>query len=181
MLTTQLESMPTSEKELFKLAQSGDPAALEVILKSQSRKMLAWSTGITGSLADAEDICQDVLMKLLKSLKSMKSFTHFEAWIRKAIYHRSLNYMRDQKRKMVLVNSYRSNQNQSATIEKKAFTDILRLLTPRERAAILFIHGEGYASKEAAKIMNCSAGTVRALCRKAREKVKNHFKREIAE
>lgn len=124
---------------------------------------------VTGDRRDAEDLMQDAFAKL------------WERWDRIGTMEDPTGYLF-----RVALNGFRMRRRHAAVVAAKvipgleprdAFGDaemradlrtLLRLVTPRQRAALLLVDLLGYGSEEAARILEVRPSTVRALASHAR-------------
>lgn len=71
------------EKELvwIKEAQSGDKVAFRKLVETYQRRLFAFCYDLTGSAADAEDLSQEVFVKMWKGLSSFRTEAKLSSWL----------------------------------------------------------------------------------------------------
>ncbi|MFQ5679947.1 MAG: RNA polymerase sigma factor [Gemmatimonadota bacterium] len=79
-------------------ARDGDPAALTYLYEEYGPELYRIALGLTGSLADAEDVVQDVFVGLPEALRGFKGSGHFPTWIKKVGARTSLMRLRQHRR-----------------------------------------------------------------------------------
>ena len=79
-------------------AQAGDGEAFEELTKSYSRELLTHCYRILGSLQDAEDVLQEVLLSAWRSIGSFDGRS-LRAWLYRIATNRCFNFLRDESRR----------------------------------------------------------------------------------
>lgn len=137
-----------------------------------------------GTEADAEDIAQEVCIRLGKSIRTFKGKSAFRTWL----YSLTLNAVRDHQRR-----SARLRRNHGRLANDPVFLmspsgdddergDLLwaavRSLPAKQRDAVLLVHSEGLSHASAAEILDCSENTVSWHLHEARKRLKDLLKKE---
>lgn len=133
----------------------------------------------TYAKADAEDILQNVFLKLFQSRQSFNSDEHLKQWLIRVAVNECHNLHRS---------FWKRNIIQMEEIEKSA-QDFLKdneidlhnalLQLPSEYRVIIHMHYyEGYKTKEISKILKVKEATVRTRLARGREKLKELLKEE---
>ena len=106
--------------------------------------------------SDAEDVTQEVFVKLLESSKKFKDGEHLKAWLIRVTINECRTLMR----------KYSRETEQSAEIEDCAVYDgdsvleAVKALPENYRNAIYLHYYEGYTAKEIGKILDSKENTV---------------------
>jgi RNA polymerase sigma-70 factor (TIGR02960 family) len=79
-------------------ARAGDGDAFQALLEPHRRELLVHCYRILGSLQDAEDVLQEVLMSAWGALERFDGRS-LRAWLYRIATNRCLNFLRDQKRR----------------------------------------------------------------------------------
>ena len=69
------------ERELVKLAQSGEEAAFEELIRSHQQRVFGLVSGILRRREDVEDVVQQVFLKVFLSLKRFDQRSAFSTWL----------------------------------------------------------------------------------------------------
>ncbi|OWA37889.1 hypothetical protein B9G55_01880 [Saccharibacillus sp. O16] len=126
-----------------------------------------------GSWPDAQDVCQDVLLKLFAKQPVFHDAEHEKAWIIRV----TINACRDLRRsfwkkRWVLVEEM--PQPQLSPAGRDVLSDVLAL--PRKYRMVIHLHYyEGYSTAEIAKILQLNENTVRTQLKRGRERLKRHL------
>jgi len=121
--------------------------------------------------ADAEDVVQDVFIRLLRNRK--KKFTdkeHLKAWLLRVTINRCRDYRRFVlRRKETELTEFPETQMREETGRLSEEIEGL----PQEDRTIVYLHYyEGYSIKEIAKIMGKNSNTVSSKLARARKKLR---------
>ena len=161
--------------ELAERIKLGDSEAFSELYDAYSSSIYGVVLSIVKSEAAAEDIVQDVFVKVWKSINSYsnKKGTIF-TWILNIARNASIDYLRKNK-KMVVVENQTLTSNvdismASATeqrIDHIGLRQFIDKLDPEYRQVIEFLYFSGYTQSEMAEELNMALGTVKTRSRKA--------------
>lgn len=120
--------------------------------------------------SEAEDITQEVFIKLIKNLKNLKSKEHIKAWIIRVTINLSKDY-----------NKSFWNKNTTAIDEELKYFDEenrsvfkeLSKLNPEYRNIIYLYYYQGYKINEISEILSMNPNTVSSYLTRARKELKN--------
>ena len=84
----------------IKKVLDGDTAAFAGILKRYSSRIFAVVVRIVGCREEAEELTQDVFMKVFSSLQRYKGNCEFSTWIYRIAYNTAISHMRKQRREI---------------------------------------------------------------------------------
>jgi RNA polymerase sigma-70 factor, ECF subfamily len=136
---------------------------------------LAWRW--TGSRTLAEDITQDVCVKLAGAIQSYRSDAAFTTWLHRIAYNASIDALRANQR-MIATEPSKIVQliDDGATTDKpddqSGIWDQVRALPPQQRDAVLLVYGQEMSHAEASNVMGCSEKTVSWHVHEAKKKLK---------
>lgn len=166
--------------ELLIKASSGNIAAFEEIYKATSSFVYSIAWRITRNSQDAEEVTQDVFMKLYKNLKSFEFRSAFRTWVyRIAVNCAITRYRVTAKERRRRVNY---ENLEEVAIEKRLSTEgldehdteaklaaLLSVLNPQQRVCLILRELEGLSYKGIADILRIPINTVRSRLKRARE------------
>lgn len=170
-----------TDKELVERAQGGSPLALEALINRHYEMVLKIAYKWQGTQGDAEDITQDVCIKMAKGIKNFRGDANIKTWL----YTITVNTVKDYRKKYAIKRSreaiYIDEVNYSDAEEVDSnpiatsdlFTMIKEDLPPKYADALLLVHSEGLSHKEASVILKCAETTVSWRVHKAKEKLKS--------
>ena len=159
-------------------------AAFEQIIRQYERLVLVTALRLMGNLDDAQDASQEVFLKLYKNLDKVESAGNFSGWL----YRVTVNVCHDLRRKRpaqalaeeaagVAAGGPDPQQSTMEAERRRVLTMSLRMLSEKERAALVLRDLEGLSTEEAARALGTSEATVRSQVSKARIKVKGFVER----
>jgi RNA polymerase sigma-70 factor, ECF subfamily len=156
-----------SDQELAQKAAAGCRTSFAVLAGRHYDRFyrLAWRW--CGSRDKAEDIAQDVCVKLATAIKSFRGDAEFSTWSYRIAYTTAVDHMRSSQRLRLIEPSEMMKLADEPTLETAEDQVIgqdlwrsVRELPPQQRDAVLLIYGEDLSHAEAAKVMGCSEKTV---------------------
>jgi len=86
-----------SEKRLVTRFKAGDVSAFEAIMKHYDPYVMGLALRMTGNRAAAEDVCQEVFLKVLKGLGRFKGGSGLKTWIFRICHNAVVDYVRSSK------------------------------------------------------------------------------------
>ena len=127
------------------------------------------------SRAEAQNICQEVLLKLLAAQRNFKKKKKKKAWVIRAAGNACKNLLR------APYHSRRALLEQAHTVaapeaSDHAILEAIRALPHRYRDAVALCCWEGYSAEEAARLLGISPDAVRKRLERARGMKKNDLK-----
>jgi RNA polymerase sigma-70 factor, ECF subfamily len=135
---------------------------------------LAWRW--SGSRFSAEDIAQDVALKLASAIKTYRADAAFTTWLHRIAYTTTVDYLRRAQRIVATEPSEITRLiDAGASAEQEEFSDLwkaVRSLPDQQRDAILLVYGEDMNHAEAAGVMGCSEKTVSWHVHEARKRLR---------
>jgi RNA polymerase sigma-70 factor (ECF subfamily) len=178
MTAMMLDDIEPSDLDLVARAQAGDRAAFGSLVGRHYDFIhrVAWRW--CGHRADAEDIAQDVCVRLGRGIAGYRGGGTFTTWL----YTMTMNAARDRMRKSrretdkaaafglhALVESQGAN---AADEPAERLWDQVRKLPDKQRDAVLLVYGEGLSHAEAADAMACAEATVSWHVHEAKKRLK---------
>jgi RNA polymerase sigma-70 factor, ECF subfamily len=177
------------ETQLVERARSGDDAALAELVGPLRSPLFAYVYRMVTHRADAEDLLQDVLVRVLQSLPGYRGGSRFKTWVFGIATHVCLDHLRGKKRWRVeaQLEGEREAHANPERIERLGvlmsqpdfvyeirehiafcFTCIGRTLSAEEQAAIMLREVLGFSNQESAAILELSEPVFRHRLSSAR-------------
>lgn len=118
---------------------------------------------------DAEDIVQEVFVKLLTKKVIFKDEEHVKSWLIRVTINQCLDYKKTMAKRSVV-----PIENMEIPFEQKeeGILEELQLLKEDERNILYLYYYEGYKIKEIAKILKQKQNTINSKLTRARKKLK---------
>ena len=153
-------------RALVTRAQNGDPQAFGELIEDHYDLIHRTAWKWCGNRADAEDVAQDVCVKLGSALASFDGRSAFSSWV----YRITLNTVRDMQRAgkrrgrhadayaEVTPDDQPADQEEAAT--SRQLWAAVRQLPDKQRDAVLLVYAEELSHAAAAEIMGIREATV---------------------
>jgi RNA polymerase sigma-70 factor (ECF subfamily) len=139
---------------------------------------------IVGNIADAQDLTQEAFIKALQHEEQLKDEQKAAHWLSRIATNTAIDFLRRSGRATFCEiddapesHSETPEQLLLRSEQRNYLEDGLRLLSPRERAALLLRDVEGLPAEEVAERLNCSKATVRSHIANARVKFRRYVER----
>jgi len=173
----------TKEKELIEASLNGDKNAFGEIVTRYQKMVARTVKGMLGDSVFAEDIGQEVFIKLYYSLSEFRGEAKLSTYIQKIAVNLTLNEIKRRKRFFTLF-SQKANDEMYAfeiadkdTEERREASEIvnkaLMAMDPKFRIIVTMRMLQGYSTKETAEILNLPIGTVLSRLSRAQEQLRN--------
>ena len=140
--------------------------------------------GIVRNVADAQDLTQEAFIKALQHQDQLKDGQKAAHWLSRIATNTAIDFLRRSGRATFCeIDDAPESPSESPeqallrSEHRDYLEDGLRLLSPRERAALMLRDVEGLAAEEVAQRLNCSKATVRSHIANARTKLRKYMER----
>jgi len=139
---------------------------------------------IVENVADAQDLTQEAFIKALQHQDQLKDEQKAAHWLSRIATNTAIDFLRRNGR-ATFCEIDEAPESHGETPEqmvlrsehREYLQDGLRLLSPRERAALMLRDVEGLPAEEVAKRLDCSKATVRSHIANARTKLRRYMER----
>lgn len=181
---TRAEVVKEESADLIERARGGDLVAFREIVERYSSRVHAIAYQMVGNSEDAQDIAQEVFLKLYSSLHKFDPQYPFIAWLYRMTVNLSIDYQRKQARhRHVSLDEIEDESvfedhrpRPDAYAERNelrgALDQIAGDLTPKQRKVFVLRDLQGFSTEEVAQILKCSPVTIRVHLAKARGRIK---------
>jgi RNA polymerase sigma-70 factor (ECF subfamily) len=146
-------------------------ASFEQVLRQRETEILRTACRILGNWADAEDVAQEVFLRLHRHGLRFPNDAALRSWLYRVAVNLCLDRTRSSKHFEELPEMASAGSSIEAAIileqQKRAVMTALRILPPRERAAVVLREIEGLSTAEVAGILGSTDATVRSQVAKA--------------
>ena len=171
-----------TDAELVGRCRAGDAAAFEALVRRHYRATYAVAFAVMRNTMDAEDVCQDAIMRALERLEECRDADRFGAWLGQIARRRAFN-ARDARRVRDAETLAPEHAEGSANPAREAENDELRskllsaldLLSATQRAVVLLHDQDGRTHKEIGGIVGCSEGMSQQHLFAARKILRRHL------
>jgi RNA polymerase sigma-70 factor (ECF subfamily) len=178
-----------ADAELMLRFQGGDEAAFAELVRSFQGRVVSLAYRYLGSAADAEDLAQEVFLRVYRAKGGYEPSAKFSTWIYRITANASLNHLRAKKARSKVSREMPDGDDDGASevadedaeapgerMEKDELARVLRQivdeLPDRQRIAILLNKYEGLSYEDVAAAMDMSVMAVKSLLTRARVNIK---------
>lgn len=179
--------MQDVSRDILIRASKGDVGAFEKIYNAASGFVYSIAFGITNSREDAQEVTQDVFMKIYKNLKKFQFHSSFRTWVYRVTVNTAINTYRRISKEIKKRGNYdiamKTGHAPEVTKEvidrednQRVVSSLLAMLNPDQRACIVLREIEGLSYKEIAKALKININTVRSRLKRARSALLTHCK-----
>jgi RNA polymerase sigma-70 factor, ECF subfamily len=191
-----MEDSRERELALIERARGGDQAALGSLVEPWRRPLAGYIYRMVTQRQDAEDLLQDVLVRVLENIREYRGEAPFKSWLFGIATHVCLDHLRKKKRWRVEAQKIGEQEAQAdpealprlMELTRRpefrfeirehiafCFSCIARTLPPEEQAAIMLKEVLGFTNQEAAGMLSVSEPVFRHRLAAAREKMIGDF------
>ena len=173
----------TEESELVKASLDGDKKAFGEIVNRYQKMVARTVKGMLGDSVFAEDIGQEVFIKLYYSLSEFRGEAKLSTYIQKIAVNLTLNEIKRRKRFFSMFSQKGNNEMYEFEVadhdteERKEASEIvnkaLMAMDPKFRIIVTMRMLQGYSTKETAEILDLPLGTVLSRLSRAQEQLRN--------
>lgn len=161
---------------------AGDTGCFACLLDRYSRPIHSLILKMIRNKEDAEELAQDVFMKVFRNLPSFKADCSFSTWIYRIAYNTAISELRKKKQEFVAIEeSQISNVSEEEVGELLGCTTVteqldkleaaLTLLPPDERALILLFYMKEKTVDELTVITGLSTSNIKVKLHRIRKKL----------
>ena len=168
-----------TDMELIDMSLNGNEHAFENLVERHYLAVYGLSYKWCRIREDAEEITQEVFVKLTRKLSTYNSKSSFKTWL----YRITINTAKDYYRKNATRRTYESafaddqrhNNPGSPPVESITAQQVyaaMDKLPDKQKAALMLVAAEGMSHREAAEVLGCSETTISWRIHQARKKLK---------
>lgn len=177
--------------EIYK--KGGSQEAFEILLERYKLPLYSYIIKMISDRAEAEDLFQEVFIKVIKGLPCYQSRDKFKSWIFKIARNMTIDYLRKNKNKKTcsIDEKIQVEKSKDFTIkdllpskdygpekilEKKELKEnlikSLEELTTEQKEVFLLRHDLGFSFKEITELLNCPLNTALGRMHQAIKKIR---------
>jgi RNA polymerase sigma-70 factor, ECF subfamily len=154
----------------------------EELFKLHHGKVYGLCLRMTGNVAEAEDLTQEVFVQVFRKLDTFRGESAFTTWLHRLTVNRVLMHFRKNRGKKEQLTAdgelpepvvkTRDVLHTFPVLDRLALDEAILKLAPGYRAVFVLHDVEGLQHLEIANILGCSAGTCKSQLHKARMKMR---------
>jgi RNA polymerase sigma-70 factor (ECF subfamily) len=182
------------EAELIDALARGDRAAFRELVEKYKKKIYYLSLDMVGNPVDAEDVSQEVFLKVFRSFGTFKKDAKISSWLYRITYNACIDHLRKKEltpepvgdealdarpRSAVVFSSSSGTHDPLRSAESEQLqARIARALdsvSPQEKAVFLLRHYDQLMLKEIAETLHLSVGSVKSYLFRAVRKLQREL------
>lgn len=167
------------DKQLIEDYLKGDEKSLDLLIGKYIKPIYSFSYRNVGNPNDAEDITQEVFVKIWKNMKKFDTKKSFKPWLFQIAKNTSIDFLR--KKKSIPFSKFENEKGQNALVEnlvatpmnlienlsnKKVLAMAMQQLGEKEQKIINLRHNQGLSFKEISNVFNESINTIKSRYRR---------------
>ncbi len=176
-----------SDENLIQALGNGDETALRTLVERHTLSIYKFSLRFTGDESLAQDICQEVFLKLYRHARSYKAGTHFKTWLFTIVRNTSVGMARKYTYRKIcsldgsndtgflgaanqcLMNEAQSpEETYSSKQTAQRVASAVRSLSEKQRIAVILKYYEEMTIREIAEAMKTTVSSVESLLVRAK-------------
>ncbi len=165
---------------LLRESQAGDHGAMEKIYELYKKPIFNVAYRHTYDLAAAEDLLQEIFIKIFTNLGNVQNEETFVAWMYRIAVNTCYSYLRDRKGRdsKTIALSQVEGRKEEAVYDrhedslKKPLDEAIGRLPDRLKTVFLLHDVQGFKHEEIARMLGFSVGTSKSQLFKARMKIR---------
>lgn len=182
-----MESSLQEHTDVVQAVLAGQKERFAQIIDDHKSLVYSILLRMTDDHEEANDLAQEVFVKVYRQLKQFQGKSKLSTWIYKITYFHGLSHLKKQKR--WVGEEYYSHAESDEDIEsdiavnemKGHISDCIGQLKPLERTAISLFYLDELSVKDVAEIMNISESYVKVTVHRAKKNLKGLIKKEYYE
>jgi RNA polymerase sigma-70 factor (ECF subfamily) len=175
----------SQDSQLIENYLKGDEKSLELLIAKYLKVIYGFVYKQVGSIGDAEDISQEVFIKVWKNIKKFDQNKNFKPWLFQIAKNTSIDFMR--KKKTIPFSKFENEKGQNVLLENlssksASILDILsnknivslamQGLNEKEQKIINLRHEQGMSFKEISEVFQESINTIKSRYRRIINNIK---------
>lgn len=185
------EGQSLEDLALVERCRGGDESAFAELVSRYEHKVYSLAFRMTGNHDDAQDLAQDVFVKVYHSLNRFRGEASFSTWLYRVASNVCLDSLRRRGRRPAVSLDAASVGDPSAVGDPRpgpqaaaeanevqaALQAAIASLSPKHRAMVVLRDVQGMSYEEVAYITGCALGTVKSRLSRARESLRGTLSR----
>ena len=179
--------MKEPESKIMIEVAGGDLAAFRTLVEHHHKPLISFIARFTGDRDSAEDIAQEVFLRVFKAAKDYKPQAKFKTWLFTIATNLCLNEIRGNKNSPKFVDLYSLYEQEYPIVAPEAYSPqkaaensemrtalrkAIQNLPENQRIAILLRQYNDFSYNDISKIMGISTSAVESLIQRARQSLK---------
>ena len=178
-----------STADIVARARWGEEAAFRALFEAHKRRVYSLCLRMTCSTAEAEDLTQEVFLRVFRKIATFRGESTFFTWLHRLTINVVLMHLRKSRLQQVSLDEIATSQDKPITrqygdddrrlirtIDRIILNQVIADLPSGYRTALVLFDLEGYEHHEIADMMKCSVGSSKSQLHKARSKLRESLR-----
>lgn len=152
-------------------AQKGDKEAFETIIMEVIDSLYRVAYGILENEEDASDAISNATLKAYEKIATLRQLEFFKTWITRILIN-ECNAIIKQNQKVIYIDSYTENQNDTYTSHNETIIDVKQAMNKLEKELkqiVILYYFNDLSIEEISNILEIPKGTVKSRLSRARQ------------
>lgn len=177
----------SDEHLVIRFKNNGDNQAFSTLIARHKKTIYKKCFGYVQDEATAEDLCQEVLIRLYLQIKNFKNQAKFSTWLFSIIHNICIDHLRKDKKNLRNVLSEKLMNGIADMVEEedeipqelsiKILDDLLEQLTPQDKMLLLMKYKEKHHIKDIQQTLGISESAIKMRLKRAREKINKLYQK----
>ncbi|ALB45736.1 MULTISPECIES: RNA polymerase sigma factor [Clostridium] len=159
------------KKSTVSKAKKGDKEAFLALIDENRLNIYRVARGILKDTVDIEDAIQNTIIKSFQKINSLKQDEYFRTWLIKILINECTQILRKGKR-VTYLSENSDTEIYNDSYENIDLTKAINSLSEELRVTTVLFYFEDMSTKDIAKLLKISDGTVRSRLTRARTKLR---------
>ncbi|MBI5382240.1 MAG: sigma-70 family RNA polymerase sigma factor [Opitutae bacterium] len=170
----------TALPELVRRAQAGNMSAQNALIVAYQARLAGFVYAMLGRAAPVDDLCQDVLIKMLKGLPRLLDPALFEPWLFRLARNACIDHTRRERWRRMFTFFDPATDDPPVFVDTdkreriEALLALLQRLPARDRTLLLMAQ-EGLSLAEMARATGTTTTTIKTRLHRARERLRDLY------
>jgi RNA polymerase sigma-70 factor (ECF subfamily) len=189
---------PSSDAEVMLRAKAGDDSAFSYLVEKYRRPMVGFMYRMTHNAATAEELAQEVFLRVYRSRESYKAEAKFTTWLYRIATNLAMNHARDTRNQrpdvttsldepdtetgmtLDVADSHESVEQDLLRRERLAgIRQCVQALPERQRVAVLMHKYQGMDYRQIGEVLKLSEAATKSLLFRAYETLRQRLKQYL--
>jgi RNA polymerase sigma factor (sigma-70 family) len=173
-----------SDSEVVRQVQSGDAAAFDELMRRYKRPVINFVWRLLGNAEDAQDVAQEVFVRVYQSLDTYRHETKFSTWLFALARHAAIDHWRwRQRHPTEPFDSVAEPAAPAGTADDVAAREVgaqiaaaVANLPEDQRTVLVLAEYQGLSYAEIAEVMHCSERSVESRLYRAKQTLRGSLR-----
>lgn len=178
-----------SDEELIAILRTeGNLAYFSLLTERHEKRILAKCKTYVKNEDTAEDLCQEILIKVFLKLKDFRGEARFSTWLFAIVHNTCMDYLRKNKKSQILKVITEKMADEVAEmidgvdeipeeLSEQILEELLEIISPEEKMLLLLKYKEKHSIKDIQESLGLSESAVKMRLKRARTHVNELYQK----